>query len=148
MTIIHAILSTARDRLVTMSDSAAVVDAARLLNEKNTNLVIACNSHGLMTGVITKTDVVRQISACTGCSCTTMVADIMTSNVITCNTNQKLIDVWLIMKDHALKQIPVCDDNGRPLGLLYANDALQVLLKEVKHEEMLLRDYVMGIGYH
>lgn len=148
MTAIHAILPTTRDRLVTMSDTRPVVEAARLLNDKHTNLVIACNSDGLMTGVITKTDVVRQISVCTGRSCATMVADIMTRKVIACHADQQLIDVWLTMKDHVLKQIPVCDDDCRPLGLLYANDALQVLWKEVEYEELLLRDYVMGIGYH
>lgn len=148
MTTIHMILPTARDRLITMSDLEPVVEAASLLNKKHTNLVIACDTNGRMTGVITKTDVVRQISVCTGCSCTTMVADIMTRQVISCHSGQKLIDVWKIMKDHALKQIPVCDEDRRPLGLLYANDALQMLWKEVEYEEIQLREYVMGIGYH
>jgi hypothetical protein len=34
------------------------------------------------------------------------------------------------------------------VGVLNARDALQVLLKEVENEESLLRDYVMGIGFH
>jgi hypothetical protein len=29
-----------------------------------------------------------------------------------------------------------------------ARDALQALLREVKDEELLLRAYVMGVGYH
>jgi len=37
--------------------------------------------------------------------------------------------------------------NRGPLGVLYANDALQLLLKEAEYEEDLLRDYVMGMGY-
>jgi hypothetical protein len=32
-------------------------------------------------------------------------------------------------------------------ALPYASDALQLLLQEVKYEEDLLRDYVMGMGY-
>jgi len=32
--------------------------------------------------------------------------------------------------------------------VLNARDALQALLEEVENEESLLRDYVMGIGFH
>lgn len=145
---ILAILPVARTRLVTIRDVAPVVDAARLLSGMHTSLVIVCDSYGLMSGVITKADVVRQISTCTGCSCTTVVADIMTREVIACHPDDKLLDVWMIMKDNALRQIPICDHESRPVGLLYANDALDVLLKEADYEKLLLRDYVMGIGYH
>lgn len=145
---VRAVLPTARTRLVTIDHAAAVVDAAKLLSQMHTSLLIVCGPEGLMSGVITKADVVRQISVCSGCSCTTMVTDIMTREVITCHPDDRLIDVWEIMKDNALRQIPVSDIDRRPLGLLYANDALQALLKEVEYEEIMLRDYVMGIGYH
>ncbi|NYT61789.1 histidine kinase [Alcaligenaceae bacterium] len=39
------------------------------------------------------------------------------------------------------------DHESRPIGLLYANDALQVLLKQTEYEKLLLHDYVMGVGY-
>lgn len=144
---IRAILPTARRRLLTINDAAPVIDVAQLLSGMHTSLVIVCDLDGLMSGVVTKADVVRQISTCTGCSCTTMVADIMTREVIACHPDDKLIDVWAIMRDNALRQIPVSDHESRPLGLLYASDALEVLLKEVEYEEVLLREYVMGIGY-
>jgi hypothetical protein len=43
--------------------------------------------------------------------------------------------------------IPIIDHERRPLGTLSARDVLQILLGETEHEEYLLRDYVMGIGY-
>lgn len=145
---IRAILPTARTRLVTVSNVAPVINAAELLSGKHTSLVIVCDPDGLMTGVITKADVVRQISTCTGCSCTTMVSDIMTRDVIVCHPDDQLIDVWAIMRANALRQIPISDGDSRPIGVLYANDALQVLLKEADDEKLFLRDYVMGMGYH
>lgn len=148
MTLITAVLPTARERLITINDAAPVIDAAKLLSTASTSLVIVCNPKGLMSGVVTKADVVRQISVCTGCSCTTMVADIMTRDVITCHPEDKLFDVWGTMKKNTLRQIPISDHESRPIGLLYANDALQVLLKQTEYETLLLRDYVMGVGYH
>ncbi|NYT58090.1 CBS domain-containing protein [Alcaligenaceae bacterium] len=147
MTLITAMLPVARRRLVTLDVTAPVIQAAKLLSAPNTNLVIACDPDGLMVGVLTKADIVQQISRCTGCSCVTAVADIMTRDIIKCCPEDRLQDIWGVMKSKALRQIPVSDQQSRPLGLLDASDALQVLLKEVEYEEDLLRDYVMGIGY-
>lgn len=147
MPLVQAILPTAGKRLVTIEIAAPLVDAAKLLSEMDTNLLVVCNPEGLMSGVITKSDVVKQISYCQGCSCTTMVSEVMTRDVIACHPDQNLYDVWLLMKDKKLKQIPVSNQASEPLGLLYANETLEVLMKEVEYEDLLLRDYVMGIGY-
>jgi CBS domain-containing protein len=52
------------------------------------------------------------------------------------------------MKERRLKNIPIVDQDGRPLGVLNARDALEALLEEVEYEEILLREYVMCVGYH
>lgn len=144
---IEEILPAARNRLAKVSHDAPLMEAARLLAAANINLVIVCDADGSLFGVITKTDVVRQISRCQGSSCTTAASAVMTRQLTACGPNDRLADVWALMKEHGLKHVPVIDAESRPLGVLYARDALQELLKEVEHEELLLRDYVMGIGY-
>lgn len=52
------------------------------------------------------------------------------------------------MKQRRLKNIPVIGSGAKPLGVLTARDALEVMLDEVESEEALLRDYVMSVGYH
>ena len=52
------------------------------------------------------------------------------------------------MKERGLKNVPITDQDSRPVGVLNARDALQALLEEVENEELLLRDYVMCVGYH
>lgn len=51
------------------------------------------------------------------------------------------------MKERGFRHVPVIDEGGRPVGVIYAQDAFMTLLQETKYEESLLRDYVMGIGY-
>ena len=51
------------------------------------------------------------------------------------------------MKDRRLKNVPILDQSSWPIGVLNARDLLEALLKEVEHEETLLRDYVMNIGH-
>ncbi len=60
----HSILvkhidALARSRLVTVSADALLVDVANLLSDTHISLVVVCDSHGAMVGVITKTDIVR-----------------------------------------------------------------------------------------
>ena len=145
---VERMLPAARKRLVTIDDDAPLIDAAKLLGDRHIDLVVVCSSDELLAGIITKTDVVRQISHCQGSGCTTAVSTVMTRTVILCHPNDLLHDVWSIMKERGLKNIPVVDKDSRPIGVLNARDALDALLEEVEYEEVLLREYVMCVGYH
>jgi predicted transcriptional regulator len=71
----------------------------------------------------------------------------MTRQVLSCRLDDDLFSLWTEMKDRGLKNVPLLDNETRPLGIVTARAALQVLLKESEREEELLRDYVMGFGY-
>lgn len=143
-----AILLKARERLATVASSATLRDVAVVMSQPNTDLVVACDDDGTMVGVLTKTDVVRRIGRCSGASCTSVTVEtFMTRAVVSCRTDAVLHDVWLMMKARSLQRVPVIDDAVRPVGIIYARDALQNLLGEVEDEEALLRDYVTGVGY-
>ena len=145
---VERLLPIAREKLVTVVDGARLIEAARLLREAGTVVVAVCTSDGVLAGVITKTDVVAQISHCQGQSCTTSASSVMTRDIVACKPNQLLSEVWAIMKNRKLKNVPIGDVESRPIGMLNARDALQLLLEEVEDEELLLHDYVMCVGYH
>ena len=144
--LVNRLLSEARKRLVTIADGAPLIEVARLLRA-GTDIVVVCDASGVLTGVVTKTDVVGRISQCQGASCVTAASLVMTQDVLTCHPGDWLHDIRSTMKSRELKNIPVIDERSRPIGVLNARDALQALLKEVENEESLLRDYVMCIGY-
>lgn len=143
---IEQVLPAARARLVTIANDAPLQDAARLL-VAGTDLVVVCAANGIMVGVITKTDVVAQIGKCHGTACMTAAARVMTTEILQCLSSDLVHEVWKKMRALDLKNVPVVDAAGRPVGVLNARDALGILLQEVKNEESLLRDYVMGVGY-
>jgi CBS domain-containing protein len=145
---VERILPAARKRLVTIKDDAPVIEAAKLLLDCHTDLLVVRGGDELLAGVITKTDVVRQMSLCQGSGCTLAASSVMTRTVVHCQTNDVLQNVWSIMKDRDLKNLPVLDQDSRPIGVLNARDALEVLREEVEYEEVLLRDYVMCVGWH
>lgn len=144
--LIKRFLPTARRRMCCIEAGAALLQAARLLERDNDMLVVR-NSDGRMAGVLTKSDAVRQIGICTGASCTAPVIEAMTRDVTTAVPEGQLGDVWDMMKARGLKNIPVIDADRKPLGVLNARDVLQNLWQEVQHEEDLLFNYVMNVGY-
>lgn len=144
---VERMLPIAHNRLVTIRDDAPLIEAATLLRDLDRDLVVVCNSDGLLVGVITKTDVVRQISHCNGAGCMTAASSVMTRTVVLCRPDDRLNEVWSVMKERHLKHVPIVDQEVRPLGVLNARDALEALLEEVEYEEVLLRDYVMCVGY-
>ena len=145
--VVERMLPIAYNRLVTIRDDAPLIEAATLLRDLDRDLVVVCNSDGLLVGVITKTDVVRQISHCNGAGCMTAASSVMTRTVVLCRPDDRLNEVWSVMKERHLKHVPIVDQEVRPLGVLNARDALEALLEEVEYEEVLLRDYVMCVGY-
>jgi CBS domain-containing protein len=145
--LVEDFISTARQRLTTIKANASLVDAAKLLSNTQISLLVVCAPDGSMSGVVTKTDVIRQVAQPQDQVLNAAVSALMTKDVVHCHPGDLLEDVWSNMKARGFVHIPVVDEEGRPLGVVNARDALQALLAEVKDEEALLRDYVMGIGY-
>jgi len=144
---VENILPVARERLVTIQADDLLPQAAKLLCSTHRALLVVCDSKGVMTGVITKTDIVRQIARCDGMLSDIRVAAVMTSVVTYCKQGDSLHDVLALMYLRGFVHIPVVDRESRPCGVVNARDALQALLGEAEDEQQLLRAYVMGIGY-
>ena len=145
--LVERLLPTAQKRLVTIDDNASIVGAAKLLIDRRSDLLVVHSSGKLLVGVITKTDIVRQIGQCQEDGRANAVSTIMARTVVLCHSNDSLRDVWQNMKVRGLKNIPIVDHESRPIGVLNARDALEVLREEAEYEELLLGDYVMGVGY-
>lgn len=100
-----------------------------------------------MVGIITKTNIVQQISRSCDRLGTTLASDVMTRDVTTCRPTDALFDVLSTMKKSGFVHLPVIDERSKPSGVVYSGDALRALMADGLYEADLLRDYVMGIGY-
>jgi CBS domain-containing protein len=144
---VESMMPIAQQRMITVRADSSLVEAATLLSDTHRALLVVCNNAGAMAGVITKTDVVRQVAQCHGVVENVRISSVMSKTVISCRRDDLLHDVLALMKSRGFVHIPIVDVNSRPCGVVNARDALQALLREVKDEELLLRAYVMGVGY-
>jgi CBS domain-containing protein len=147
MILVQQVLETARRRLATLSPWAGVCEAAAILTNAVTPLIVVCDRDEVALGVISRTDVIKTLVNGKVSAPATSAAGIMTRAVLASHVNQPLQDVWQSMNTRSLRCVPILDDNGRPQGVLHARDVATALLEEVTYEEILLRDYVMGVGY-
>lgn len=140
--------SVTSSRLISVGSGILLSEVAKMLSGTQTSLAVVCNVHGTMVGVITKTDIVQWIGHCSGHICSVCASDVMTSEVIYCHPRDGLQEVLSVMQKKGVIHLPIVDEKHKPLGVLNMRDALKVLYFDEKYEDALLRDYVMGVGYH
>jgi CBS domain-containing protein len=147
MILVKHLLDSARKRLAVLSMEASLFDAARILTNRYTPLIVVCDSDGIAVGVISSSHVLKVLATAGVDAVSLNVGAIMTKPLLSCHVDDYLQQVWAVMNSRTLPCAPILDDDGRAQGVLHARDVAIALIDEVNHEEVLLRDYVMGVGY-
>ena len=147
MILVKHILEAAQKRLVVLSQEASLFDAARILANRDTPLVVVCDSDDIAVGVIASSHVIKVLATAGADALGFNAGAIMTKPVLSCHVDETLQQVWAVMNSRTLPCAPILDDDGRAQGVVHARDVAIALLDEVNYEEILLRDYVMGVGY-
>lgn len=145
--LVSGIEAVARSRLFTVSADTRLVEVAAQLSSAQIGVVVVCDAQGAAMGTITETILVRRLGLGQADFFTTRAGDVMTQDFTTCEPQELLSDVLAMMHARGLVHVLLIGTNRQPLGVLNARDGLRALLAAGNHEETLLRNYVMGIGY-
>ena len=144
---VSALEAVARSRLLTVRMDALLAEVAALLSNAQISVVVVCDAAGLPMGIITETILVKQLGLGQADFFTTHAGDVATREITACAPDDALSDVLAMMHKRGIIHVLVVDPADKPLGVLNARDGLRALLAAGNHEEELLRNYVMGIGY-
>jgi len=147
MILVKHILEPARKRLAVLSQEASLFDAAQILANRDTPLVVVCDGDGIAVGVISPSHIVNVLATAGVDALGFNASAIMTKPALSCHIDEALEQVWAVMSSRTLPCAPILDHDGRAQGVLFARDVAIALLDEVNYDEKLLRDYVMGVGY-
>ncbi len=145
--LVAGVQGLARSRLLTVAVDALLVDVAALLSSAQISVVVVCNAAGAAVGVVTETILVRRLGLGQADFFVTRAGDVMTPEFTACAPEDLLSEVLAMMHARGLIHVVVLGAEMQPLGVLNARDGLRALLAAGNHEEALLRNYVMGIGY-
>jgi CBS domain-containing protein len=147
MVLVKHILEAAQKRLAVLGREASLYDVARILANRETPLVVVCDSDGIAVGVISSSHVINALATAGVDALGFNAGAIMTKPVLSCHLDEALQPIWAVMNSRTLPCAPILDEAGRAQGILHARDVALALLDEANTEELLLRDYVMGVGY-
>jgi len=109
--------------------------------------VVVCDAGGEPLGIITETTLVKHLGLGQADFFTTGAGEVMTRVFATCMPQDLLSDVLDMMHERGLIHVLLVDADNKLLGVVNARDGLRALLAAGNHEEALLRNDVMGIGY-
>lgn len=92
---------------VTIAPQAAVVDALKLMAEKNIGSVVVIDEKGNYLGIVTERDYSRKVALKGKNSTTTPVEEIMTTNLPTVTLKDSVEHCRQLMSEHNVRYLPV-----------------------------------------
>jgi glutamate dehydrogenase (NAD(P)+) len=99
----------------TIAQDGTVGDAARLLVERNSEILAVVSVAGELAGVVTEWDITR--ASATACAEDMPLRDIMTRDVITARPTDSILDVVRKLEHYEISAMPVVNGEG-VLGLI------------------------------
>ena len=121
--------------VATIDHEASLGDAARLMRECHMGSVVVVREQEGKTipiGILTDRDIVMSTTALGISPFDFLVADVMTEEVVTVQTNAPLTQVIELMKGHGIKRIPLVDEVGQLAGIITVADVIAFLSRELQ----------------
>ena len=128
--------------VVTVTPSTPVVDAVKLMAEKNIGALLVLEEQKIV-GMITERDYARKIVLMGRSSKDTPVRDIMTSPVLYVRPDQTNEECMALMTDNRVRHLPVVD-TGKLIGLISIGDLVKDIISEQKFIIEQLEHYIAG----
>ena len=140
MRISEVVAGKASQDIVTIKPEATVRELVALLAEHNIGAAVVSGDGSSVSGIVSERDVVRQLNG-NDQALSATVADIMTTNVRTCEPTSSLDEVRRVMTDGRFRHLPVVED-GRLVGVVSIGDIVKAHIAEVEFERDQLDSYV------
>jgi CBS domain-containing protein len=116
----------------TAEKTATVLEAAILMKAKGKGALLVCDGTKL-TGIFTERDALFRVIAAGRDAASTTLADVMTPQPMTMHADEPFIKALKLMHTRGFRHLPVVE-NGRPIGVVSARDALDDDLYEMRVE--------------
>ena len=135
------LLATKGHDVATISQERSVYDAVQMLKERRIGALIVTGLTPPLTGVFSERDVVRALAESGAAVLDLKVADLMSTDVTTCDETTSLTDLMGLMTARRIRHVPVVHE-GQLVGMVSIGDVVKARFDELEHEKQDLLDYV------
>ena len=140
MKIREVIAGKAIKDVVTVRPEATVRDLLALLAQHNIGAAVVSTDGTSVDGIVSERDIVRKLNG-NDATLGATVADIMTSDVRTCDISSSLDEVRNTMTEGRFRHLPVCE-NDRLVGVISIGDVVKAHIDQIEFERDQLDSYV------
>jgi len=119
----HTIRDAMTANPTTIEPTTSATEAARIMKSQDVGSLPILENDRLV-GVVTDRDLAIRLLA-EGKSGETTVGEIASKDVVTVDPQQTLEEATRLMAEHQLRRLPVCEEDGKLVGILAQADVAQ-----------------------
>jgi len=138
---VAAILHDKGAKVVTLSSSSSIRDAAELLSKHRIGSVVIVDGDENIAGIVSERDIVKDIAS-RGADCLNEpIGNCMTDNVSTCTKSDTVEYLMGQMTTHRFRHMPVVEDD-KMIGIISIGDVVKQRIAETEMEATAMRAYI------
>jgi len=132
-------------RVMTINPAARIGKAIASLARDDTSALIVTIGDHLVLGILSSSDVVKYLNEHGDLQNHLLVSDLMTHDVISCETTENVERLEQLMIEHQVRHIPITDQ-GMLCAVVSTLDIVAFRREAAEKEAGQLRDYVSGVA--
>jgi CBS domain-containing protein len=125
-----------------ITSDQSLFDGAKQMTDCNIGALLVMD-RGSLVGIITERDIVKNTANETKQCRDVRIKDVMSTNLLVVKPGDDLDYVMAIMIRNNIRHTPVVEESGL-VGLLSMRDVVRVLVKNLKAENIYLKDMIGG----
>nr|WP_315423204.1 CBS domain-containing protein [uncultured Pedobacter sp.] len=136
------LLDTKQAVIISVSENISVLDALKVMTEKNISAVLVMEEEQLR-GIFTERDYARKIILHGKSSKDTLIKEAMTANPITIKFSDSIDYCMELMTDKHIRHLPVVE-NDKVKGMVSIGDVVKFIIADQKQTISQLESYISG----
>lgn len=129
-------------RVWKVSSNATVLDALKLMAEKQIGAVIVMDGDRV-AGIFSERDFARKVGLLEKSPRAVRVGEVMTTDLITVSPDSTVNDCMALMTDKRIRHLPVLEE-GRLVGVISIGDVVKDIIEELQFMVKQLENYITG----
>jgi len=127
--------------VATISPDATVTELLAVMAERNVGALVVVENERIV-GIVSERDVVRRAHERGAAILSAKVAEIMTTDVATCDPAETVDHLTVLMTQRRIRHVPVID-NGRLCGIVSIGDVVKNRMDELEEAQKQLQAYIL-----
>ena len=138
---VRAILSRKGRDVSTISPTANLSEAVRMLAQRRIGAVVVTGPDNRVAGILSERDIVRVLGERGPAALEENVAAVMTRKVSTCDESETVAVLMERMTEGKFRHLPVVEQ-GKLVGIVSIGDVVKERLEEVEAEATAIKEYI------